>query len=161
VFYALAGGGRFGWRQAGVTLLLAVLAVVAAVLLDRFVGAGTHIARAVGEASGGGLPALALARARTALSIFVASPLPVVVLTAAIGFGYLCARPRGVMAATLRTHPLFRAALTAGLAGGLVGALVEDSGLVILALLLLYLAGALTMLMLEPDDERPQGRGAE
>jgi hypothetical protein len=156
VFAVRASGGRFGWRQGAWTLAIAALAVSAAVVLDRAFGSGTHIARSVGEATGGGLPALVLARLRTSLAIFGSSPLPAVVLAIVVGFAYLLARPRGVMAATLEAHPLLRAALAAGFAGGALGAVVEDSGLVILGLLLLYLAGALTMLLLEPEGERLQ-----
>ncbi|HZL06581.1 MAG TPA: hypothetical protein VFE45_14410, partial [Coriobacteriia bacterium] len=68
--------------------------------------------------------------------------------------------PRGVMATTFEAHPLLRAALAAGFAGGTLGAIVEDSGPVILGLLLLYLAGALAMLLLEPAAERPLERTA-
>ena len=154
VFAVRAGGGRFGWRQAAWTCALAGLAVVAAVALDRAFGSGTHISRAVGDASAGELSALVLARLRTSLAIFGSSPLPAVVLAIVIGFGYLLVRPRGAMADTLTAHPLLRAALAAGFAGGALGAIVEDSGLVILGLMLLYLAGALTMLLLEPEGER-------
>jgi len=154
VFVVLARGGRFGWRQAALTLAVAVLAVAAAVALDRAFGSGTHISRAVGEVSGGGLGDLALARLRTSLAIFGSSPLPAVVLVLVAGFAYFVARPRGVMAETLQAHPLLKAALAAGFAGGALGAIVEDSGLVILGLLLLYLGGALTMLLLEPEAER-------
>lgn len=158
VFVVRAHGGRFGWQQAAWTLAVAGLAVAAAVALDRAFGTDTHIARAVGEASGGGFSALMLARLRTSLAIFGSSPLPAVVLALVIGFAYLLARPRGVMAETLAAHPLLRAALSAGFAGGALGAIVEDSGLVILGLMLLYLAGALTMLLLEPEGELPQRR---
>jgi hypothetical protein len=99
-----------------------------------------------------------LARLRTSLAIFGSSPLPAVVLALVTGFAYLLARPRGVMAEPLAAHPLLRAALSAGFAGGALGAIVEDSGLVILGLMLLYLAGALTMLLLEPEGELPQRR---
>lgn len=156
VFIVVAGGDRFGWRHVAATLLVAALAVGAVVLLDRALGAGTHISRAVGDASENGLVALALTRIRTSLAIFRSSPLPLVVLAIVVGFAYACGRPRGAMALTLDAHPLLRAALAAGFVGGTLGAVVEDSGLVILGLLLLYLAGALTMLLLEPEAERLQ-----
>ncbi len=158
VFCVRAGGGRFGWRQALTALGVAALVVAAAVMLDRLTGTGTHIARAIGDSGNGGLLAIALRRARTQLAILSASPLPGIALVVLAGFAYLSAHPRGVMARTLQAHPLLRAALTAGFVGGAVGTIVEDSGPVIIALLMLYLAGALAMLMLEPLGEQPEGR---
>jgi len=56
-------------------------------------------------------------------------------------------------------YPTFHGAVIAGLVGGTVGTVVEDSGVAILGLMLLYLAGALVMLMLAPDaDEREVAR---
>jgi hypothetical protein len=131
-------------------IVLAATAV--AVLLDRFAG-GTHIGRAVGEAASGGLGGLIAARFATSARIFTDSPLPAIVLVIAAVFAYVRIRPRGQVARVLSEYPVFAAAVTGGLIGGFVGALVEDSGVVVLALVLTYLVGALVALMLEPEGE--------
>jgi len=131
-----------------------VLAVVAtAVLLDRVVGGGTHIGRAVSDASTGGIGGLVAGRVATSMRIFTSSALPSVVLAIAGVLAYVRVRPRGEVARVLSEYPMFAASVTAGLIGGVVGALVEDSGVVVFALILTYLAGALVMLMLEPEGE--------
>ena len=131
-----------------------VLAVVgAAVLLDRMVGGGTHIGRAVSDASTGGIGGLIASRVATSVRIFTSSVLPSIVLAIAGVLAYVRVRPRGEVAKVLSEYPMFAAAVTAGLIGGVVGALVEDSGVVVFALILTYLVGALVMLMLEPEGE--------
>ncbi len=133
-------------------IVLVIAALGGAVLLDRFAG-GTHIGRAVGDVASGGLGAMLATRLSTSLRIFRDSPLPALVLVIAGGFAYMRWRPRGRAAIVLKRYPVFAAAVMAGLVGGFVGSLVEDSGVVVLALILTYLAGALVMLMLEPDRE--------
>ncbi|MHB1341620.1 MAG: hypothetical protein ACYC77_07890 [Coriobacteriia bacterium] len=140
-----------------VTAVCVVLAVGAVVLLDRLVPGVTHITRAVGD-SGAGLLELFVERARTSLIIFTRSALPVPVLLVAAGFAYLRFRPRGRFKAVLERYPTFAAAITAGLIAGALGAVVEDSGVVILALILTYLAGDTVMLMLVPDAEEGPAR---
>lgn len=152
-FY-LAAEGR---RPKAIELLAvaaSVLAVAAiAVLLDRLVSGDTHIGRAVGEAATGGLGGLLAARLSTSVRIFTGSPLPAIVLAIAGVFAYVRVRPRGELARVLSEYPVLAASVTGGLVGGFVGALVEDSGVVVLALVLTYLAGALVALMLEPKGE--------
>lgn len=133
-----------------IALAIAGVALVSMVALDRFTG-GTHIGRAVGEVAGGGLGALLAERFATSLRIFTDSPLPAIVLVIAAVLSYFRLRPRGRMAVVLRKHPIFAAAMTAGLFGGFVGALTEDSGVVVLALTITYLISGLVALMLEPD----------
>lgn len=129
-----------------------VAAVAIVVAIDRLVPGATHVSRALGE-SPGGVFALLRARAVTSVRIFTASPLPAVVLALAAGFAALCARPTRRMRAALESHPVFARAIAAGLLGGAVGTVVEDSGLVVLALILLFLAGSVVALMLVPDVE--------
>jgi len=137
-----------------VTLGAAVIVVVAAaVLLDRMVGGGTHIGRAVSDVSTGGIGGLIASRVGTSVRILTSSPLPSIVLAVAGVVAYVRVRPRGENARVLAKYPMFAAGVTAGLVGGVVGALVEDSGVVVLALILTYLVGALVMLMLEPEGE--------
>jgi hypothetical protein len=139
-------------RTADMLFALALVgaAFAAMVALDRYTG-GTHIGRAVGEVAGGGLGALLAERFATSLRIFMDSPLPAIVLIIATILAYMRLRPRGRMAVVLGRYPVFAAAMTAGLLGGFIGALTEDSGVVVLALVITYLVGGLVALMLEPD----------
>lgn len=151
--YIAAERRRVRLSDAVLAVVSVVVAVGAVVLLSRLVPAATHISRAVEDVAGGGLAQIIATRAATSLRIFTDSPLPAVVLLLAIGFGYLRARPVGQLRAVLDRYPVFAAAIVAGLAGGALGMVVEDSGVVVLALILLYLAGATVMLMLVPDAE--------
>ncbi len=137
-------------RDIVATVALSVAAVAAMVLFDRFTG-GTHIGRAVAEASGGGLAGLVSARIATSVRIFTDSALPALMLAVTAVVAYVRVRPRGRAAAVFSRYPCFAAAFTAGLVGGVVGSLAEDSGVVIIALVLTYLMGALVALMLVPE----------
>jgi len=133
--------------------VIVLAATAGAVLLDRVADGGTHIGRAVGDAVAGGLGGLLAARVATSVRILTGSPLPAVVLAIAVVFAKARIRPRGELSRVLSAYPTFAAAVTAGLIGGTVGAIVEDSGVVVLALILVYLVGATVMLMLAPDGE--------
>jgi hypothetical protein len=146
-----------GRRPRAVEIAAVVVIVAAAlggaVLLDRALSGGTHIGRAIGQAVGGGLGTILATRFATSVRIFTDSPLPSVVLVIAAAFAFLRIHLRGRFKLVVERYPVFGAAITAGLIGGAVGAVVEDSGVAILALILVYVVGALVMLMLEPDGE--------
>lgn len=148
---------RATWRDLVLAGATSAAVVALTALLDRFTGSGTHVARAIDDVAGGGLPALVITRLTTALAIFTSSPLPAVVLVIMLGFLYACLRPHGRMAAAFAAYPLLRAAFVATLAGGVVGTVVEDSGLVILGLCIMYLAAPLVLVMLQPERD---SRGA-
>jgi hypothetical protein len=57
-----------------------------------------------------------------------------------------------VFADTLKAYPGFAVAMTAALWGSLVGYFTEDSGIVIPALVLLYVTGSLLHIMLSRLD---------
>lgn len=151
-FYLAAEGRRPGILELVAVVAVALGAVVLAVLLDRF-GGGTHIGRAINDVSGSGVNGLIAERISTSIRIFTASPLPAIVLAIAGAFAYMRARARGEMARVLSEYPVFAAAVVGGLVGGFVGAFAEDSGIVVLALVLMYSASALVALMLEPEGE--------
>lgn len=150
VFYLAAERRRARATDVVAIVLISVGALGAMVLLDRFSG-GTHIGQAASDAASGGLLPMLVGRLETSLRIFTDSALPAVVLAIAAVIGYLYVRPRGRMAEVLGKYPVFSAAVLAGLTGGLVGAALEDSGVVVLALIITYLLGGLVALMLEPD----------
>ncbi|TDB38958.1 MAG: hypothetical protein D9V44_04605 [Actinobacteria bacterium] len=155
-FWIAAEKRRVRPRDVAVVIGLALVALVAMVALDRLTG-GTHIGRAVGEAASGGLGGLLAERMATSVRIFTDSPLPAIVLAIAAVLAYLRLRPMGRMAVVLERNPVFAAAMSAGLVGGFVGAVSEDSGVVVLALVITYLIGGLVALMLETDGEVAAG----
>lgn len=151
-FWIAAEKRRVRVRDVVAVGALAVLAVATMVMLDRFTG-GTHIGRAVGEAASGGLGALLAHRLQMSVRLLTGSVLPAIALALTAVLAYLRARPRGRMALVLAKYPYFAAAMSAGLIGGVLGTLAEDSGVIIIALVLTYLVGALVALMLEPERE--------
>jgi len=58
-------------------------------------------------------------------------------------------RPQGDFAAALDENPYFSAAMAACLIGGLAAYFTEDSGIVIPALIMVYLAAGILYLMLD------------
>ncbi|MCE5204344.1 MAG: hypothetical protein LLG24_09070 [Actinomycetia bacterium] len=135
-----------------------VISLGVVVMVDRLMPGATHVTRALDSGPSGMLDVV-VRRAETSLRIFTETPITAIACLVVIGFVYMVAHPRGRMAAVFKRYPTFHGAVIAGLVGGTVGMVVEDSGVAILGLMLLYLAGALVMLMLAPDaDEREVAR---
>ncbi len=153
VAWALMNGYRLSWR-----LMLAVLLVIVMIVgvfsfvdLAASKGSQTHLARAWSSAASGGIGELWLIvvrKAETNLRVLTRtnwSYLLVVVL----GFlGFMRWRPQGDFAATLDENPYFSAAMAACLIGGAAAYLTEDSGIVIPALIMLYIGAGILYLML-------------
>lgn len=154
-------GHRVTWKSA----LLAILGIVIIVGLfsvyDLAVsgeGGQTHLGRAWQSAQEGGVGALwtiVARKAETNLRVLRASNWSYL-LFAILGFlAYMRWRPHGDFADALRRYPHFAVAMTAALVGSLAGYFTEDSGIVIPALVMLYVAGAILYLML--TDARQAG----
>jgi hypothetical protein len=72
-----------------------------------------------------------------------------ILMVAILAFlGFMRWRPHGVFAETLKAYPSFAIAMTASLWGSVVGYFTEDSGIVIPALVMLYITGSLLHVML-------------
>ena len=158
-------GHRVTWKSA----FLAVLAVIVIVGLfsayDLSVageGGQTHLGRAWESAGEGGVQALwtiVARKAETNFRVLRASNWSYL-LFAILGFlAYMRWRPHGDFADALKRYPNFAIAITAALVGSLVGYFTEDSGIVIPALVMLYVAGGILYLML--TDARSRSVGAE
>jgi len=153
VFFLLANDMKITWRKVLLILALVVLIVGAFILIDRFGSSGeTHLARAIGSAEQGGLAPLLEIIARKAATNFrvlTASLWSIVVVAI---FGFLLAmrlRPNPELARTLKTNRFFGHGMTAILVGGIVAFFTEDSGIVLPAIMVIYLASGLLWLMLE------------
>jgi hypothetical protein len=132
----------------------AVLILATLVILDRYsAGAQTHLARSIGSAERGGfieLWQIIVRKAGTNLRVFAHSSLTYVFAAVIIYLVYMRWRPTGDFAHFLREHPFFGDAIWATLIGGIVAFFTEDSGIVLPALMVLYMGAALVWLMLSP-----------
>lgn len=134
-------------------LALIVLAVAAFSLYESLAGAGaqTHLGRAWESAGTGGLRELWLIVARKAETnwrVLRATNWSILMVAILAFLGFMRWRPHGVFAETLRAYPSFAVAMTASLWGSLVGYFTEDSGIVIPALVMLFITGSLLHVML-------------
>jgi hypothetical protein len=149
--YRLAGG-RMSWRAVtvAVTGTAVIVAVAGTVDLLRSTSGASHLGSFVhdlvdGDASGTGATlARKVAANLEVLRITGAAGLPLIAATVL----YLLVRGRRMAALLPPGRPL-RTGLVAALAAGLVGAVVNDSGVVITALSLAYVAPVITLLALE------------
>jgi len=148
-------GYRLSWKTALVALS-GIVAVIAAFsgydLLINKAGGQTHLARAWESAQSGGLIQLwdiVTRKAATNARVLQASNWSYLLVAILFFMAYMRWKPHGDFKQALGRHPSFATALTAALLGSLAGYFTEDSGIVIPALVMLYLAGALLCLMLE------------
>lgn len=152
VAWAGMNGRPLGWKGTLAILAAVVLLIGAFSLLDLDGGAGqTHLGRAWESAGKGGVGELwtiAARKAETNLRVLTRTNWSYLLFVILGLLAYMRARPQGVFRGTLEAYPAFAAAMTAGLAGGLFGYLTEDSGIVIPALVMLYVGGAALYLML-------------
>ncbi|MBN2839990.1 MAG: hypothetical protein JXP37_03430, partial [Coriobacteriia bacterium] len=150
-----------GWFLLGVAI---VAAFVAAFSLYDLAGSGaqTHLGRAWQSADSGGLIELwriVVRKAETNWRVLRATNWSILMI-AILGFlAYMRWRPHGAFAETLDAYPAFAVAMSAALWGSLVGYFTEDSGIVIPALVMLYITASLLCLMLSsppvaPEDSR-------
>ncbi|MDZ4655488.1 MAG: hypothetical protein U1F44_06400 [Coriobacteriia bacterium] len=154
-------GRRVTWKTALLAVLGVALIVGAFSVYDIALSgeAGqTHLGRAWQSAGEGGVQALSTIVARKAetnLRVLRASNWSYL-LFVILGFlAYMRWRPHGEFADALERYPNFAIAMTAALVGSLVGYFTEDSGIVIPALVMLYVAGGILYLMLTDAREGP------
>ncbi|MHB1477902.1 MAG: hypothetical protein ACYCXD_10065 [Coriobacteriia bacterium] len=139
-----------GWFLLGVAI---VVAFVVGFSLYESIGGGTqtHLGRAWESADSGGLIELwriVVRKAETNWRVLRATNWSILMI-AILGFlAYMRWRPHGIFAETLNAYPAFAVAMSAALWGSLVGYFTEDSGIVIPALVMLYITASLLQLML-------------
>ncbi|MDP2182464.1 MAG: hypothetical protein Q8K99_07830 [Actinomycetota bacterium] len=152
--WSLMNRVRFGWRLALGVAAIVVALLVAFSLVDLSAGTGsqTHLARAWESARAGGVGELWLIVARKAetnMRVLTRTNWAYL-LVAVLGFlGFMRWRPQGDFADTLAENPYFSAAMAACLVGGVAAYLTEDSGIVIPALMFLYVGVGILCLMLD------------
>jgi len=135
-------------------LFVAVVAVIAAFAAIDLFGGGqqTHLARALSSAEQGGLTELwqIVARKAETNARVLTRTNWAYILIATLGFlAFMRWRPQGDFAETLAQNPDFGDAITVSLVAGLVAYFTEDSGIVIPALIVLYVGVGIVWLMLD------------
>ena len=153
-------GRRITWRTVAVALVatVAVLAVVAGIDLLRPPEARTHLGRVVSDTLNGqgGLGTTIARKAEANVRVFRASIWAwVVPIVAAFVLGLLAWQLR--LDDLLPPRSARRIGVVAAVGAGVLGCLVNDSGIVVTALVLVFVAPFLTLLALadEPDRGRP------
>lgn len=151
-------GRHITWKT-----ILGMFAVIAAVVVAFSLyeslsasGAQTHLGRAWESAGTGGISELWLIvqrKAETNWRVLRATNWSILMIAILVFLGYMRWRPHGVFAETLKAYPGFAVGMTAALWGSLVGYFTEDSGIVIPALVLLYVTGSLLHIMLSRLDQ--------
>ncbi|MHB1323407.1 MAG: hypothetical protein ACYCXZ_03560 [Coriobacteriia bacterium] len=146
-------GRRITWLAVGAMLGVILLVVAGFSAYDLASGSGeqTHLGRAWESASSGGIGELWLLVARKAETnwrVLRATNWSILMIAILAFLGFMRWRPHGVFADTLKAYPSFAVAMTAALWGSVAGYFTEDSGIVIPALVMLYITGSLLHVML-------------
>lgn len=153
ILWLQLNGHRITWKT-----VLAMLGVVAVVVIGFSLyeslaspGAQTHLGRAWESAGQGGVAELwtiVVRKAETNWRVLRATNWSILMIAILVFLGFMRWRPHGVFAETLEAYPAFAVAMTAALWGSVVGYFTEDSGIVIPALVMLYITGSLLHVML-------------
>ena len=153
LLWILCNDKKITWKYVALIVALVVLVVGSFLLVDKFGGGQeTHLARSVDSAQQGGIIQLwdiVVRKVETNVRVLTHTNL-VWILLAVIGYlGLMRWRPTGDFADTLRRNPRFADGMTAILIAGAVAYLSEDSGVVLPALMVLYLGCGIVWLMLD------------
>lgn len=152
VLWALMNGYRITWKLIGLSVLGMIVLIALFSLLDIYTGDGqTHLGRAWASAGAGGLMELWLIVARKAetnIRVLTRTNWSYLLIAVLAFLGFMRWRPQGDFAATLDENPHFSAAMAACLVSGIAAYVTEDSGIVIPALIMLYVGAGILHLML-------------
>jgi hypothetical protein len=147
--------GALTRRRALIMLLVPVLALVALAALDLVTahGSGHYTGSILHARSAGDLRDVLVRRYTAAWHELRNHAMPVATLLALVG-AVVGVRRRERLLAPVAGDPAWLAALAGGLAAGVVGALVEDSGPVLLVIAVFVLGCVLTYLWARPNREK-------
>jgi hypothetical protein len=162
VFWALVNGKKvLSWKTALVVLVLVVVLIAALSAIDLLGNPGqeTHLGKALQSAGTGGVGTLWTIFARKAdtnLRVLTRTNWTYLLVGIMGTLIYLRWKPRGEFKAMLERWPGYSAGLTASLVAGTVAYFTEDSGIIIPALIILYVGvGALYLIMTRMATEGP------
>lgn len=143
---------KITWLSVGGMIVAIVCIVVVFILIDKYgSGAETHLARAVGSAEQGGISQLVdivARKAETNLRVLTKTAWAYILIAVVAFLAIMRWRPSTDFAVIFNENKYFGDAMTAILVAGLVAYFTEDSGIVLPALMVLYLGCGLVWLML-------------
>ena len=149
---------KVDWRVVISTLLIMVVMIAGFSIFDMRAdeGSQSHLARAWGSMAQGGVSELWLIvvrKAETNIRVLTRTNWSFLLIAVLAFLGFMRWRPQGDFAATLRENPGYSAGMAACLIGGAVAYVTEDSGIVIPALIMIYVGVGILHLMLSrlPD----------
>lgn len=161
-FFLLARG-RIGWQGWAAAFAVAVAFLALCLLLDvhRPASAQTHLGRNIAFLEQGGLPQVGRVVANKLsqnVAMLMATPFTVIFIPIFLAMFYAVLRPSGIFQRLFSARPYFHHCLKAGMFGSVIGALTNDSGIVIALLIFSLLAPATFLLALTPQmDEEGSG----
>lgn len=134
--------------------LVVVILLAGFIALDRF-GSGqeTHLSRSIASAEQGGIQKLweiVARKAQTNLRVLTRTNFAYILVAVIAYLAFMRWRPSRDFARTLAANPHFSQAMVVILTAGLAAYFTEDSGIVLPALMVLYLGCAMVWLMLRP-----------
>jgi len=144
---------KLDWRIVAGALVVMVLFVAAFSLIDLRAepGSQSHLARAWESMAKGGISELWLIvvrKAETNVRVLTRTNWSWVLVAVLAFLAFMRWRPQGDFAATLTENPGYSAGMAACLIGGLTAFVTEDSGIVIPALIMVYVGVGILHLML-------------
>jgi hypothetical protein len=144
---------RVDWRVmvGSVLLILLLIGVFSFIDMRADSGSQSHLARAWGSLAQGGVSELWLIVARKAetnIRVLTRTNWSYLLIAVLAFLGFMRWRPQGDFAATLAENPGYSAGMAACLIGGLAAYVTEDSGIVIPALIMIYVGVGILHLML-------------
>lgn len=153
----LVTGSRLSWRRAAVVGVAAVGVVAAFALLDytRPASQQSHLGRFVGQLLHGGAGPIIERKARANLRLLTHSVLTLVVPIAVAFVTFVLLKPMGGLRRAFDRIPPLRAGLLSVLVMGVVGFLVNDSGVAVPALALTVAVPIALSVSLSPAAREP------
>lgn len=153
LLWFLVNNKKISWKSVVLMFLIVVVVVGMFIVLDKY-GSGqeTHLARAVNSAEKGGIVQLwdiVIRKIETNFRVLTHTNLVWILLAVIAFLGVMRWRPAGEFAVTLKNNPYFASGMSAILIAGVVAYFTEDSGVVLPALMVLYLGAGIVWLMLD------------
>lgn len=153
LMWFLVNDKKITWKSVLLMFAIVVVVVGAFIGIDRFgSGAETHLARSINSAEAGGIAQLwdiVVRKAQTNLRVLTHTNLVWILLAVILFLALMRWRPSGEFAQTLKRNPMFAHGMTTILVTGFVAYFTEDSGVVLPALMVLYLGCGIVWIMLD------------
>lgn len=151
--WAIYNKVRVDWRVVGVSVLVMVVMIAGFSIVDLRSDPGeqSHLARAWESMEKGGASELwliAVRKIETNIRVLTHTNWSFLLLAVLAFLGFMRWRPQGDFAATLTENPGYSAGMAACLIGGVAAYVTEDSGIVIPALIMIYVGVGILHLML-------------